>query len=149
MQREKDLAAILIRYLLIPTCLFVFAVFVTDRLLRLESIHFYTDNNEKLTVRINTYKRLDLLEGFLEYYKLCPVIEQTQVVWSDQEETPPLAWLNKYPNVIFEQHKTNSLNNRFRPLQPLPTEAILSIDDDLIIPCDNLKSAHWSASQLA
>lgn len=80
------------------------------------------------SVRINTYKRLDLLEGFLEYYKDCPYIEETQVVWSDQDEKPPYALYPKdsYPNVFFEEHTINSLNNRFRPLRGIPTEVRLN-----------------------
>jgi len=40
--------------------------------------------------------------------------------------------------VVIEQHSTNSLNNRFLPLETPQTAAVLSIDDDLIIPCDDL-----------
>ncbi len=40
--------------------------------------------------------------------------------------------------VKFEVHKRNSLANRFKPILDINTDAILSIDDDLIVPCDDL-----------
>ena len=94
------------------------------------------DPRNQVTVRVNTFRRLDLLEFFLDYYKDCNVIKQIQVVWSDQQNKPPMEWITKYSigKVMFEVHTKDSLNNRFNALQDLPTEAVLSIDDDLIIP---------------
>ena len=116
-----------------------------------------------LTIRVNTFRRNDLLEGFLKYYtaekrmKECALLKEITVVWSDTENKPPLDWEKTYgpkvvsntdtkdsknpitgPYVRFEVHEQNSLNNRFVSLQDVPTEAVLSIDDDLIIPCDTL-----------
>ncbi len=66
---------------------------------------------------------MDLLESFLDYYKTCSVIEQIEVVWSESAQ-PPLDWLSRFPKgkVVFEVHLNNSLSNRFRPLQTIPTE---------------------------
>ena len=74
--------------------------------------------------RVNTFRRLDLLGIFLEHYHKCQNVRQIQIIWSDQESTPPLEWLNKYPKdkVAFEVHRNNSLNNRFRNLLPITTE---------------------------
>lgn len=41
--------------------------------------------------------------------------------------------------VKFEVHTTNSLNNRFLPLLPIATQGVLSVDDDIVIPCDVLE----------
>ena len=92
----------------------------------------------QVTMRVNSFRRLDLLEFFLDYYKTCAAVKQIQVVWSDQRDKPPVDWLSKYPTgkVLFEVHDKDSLNNRFVPLQEIPTEAVLSIDDDLIVPCN-------------
>ena len=53
-----------------------------------------------------------------------------------------MNWVDRYPRgkVQFEVHSTNSLNNRFKRILPITTEAVLSIDDDLIIPCNSLES---------
>ena len=135
-------------------------------------------DDERLTIRVNTFRRNDLLQGFLEYYthtkraKECALIEEITVIWSDTDSAPPADWETLYgprpvlseeeqeqaqkkaaetgatavryttspdgPRVRFEIHPKNSLNNRFLPLQPPPTEAVLSLDDDLIVPCSEL-----------
>jgi Glycosyl transferase family 64 domain len=73
---------------------------------------------------VNTFRRPDLLEIFLEHYKQCENVKQIQVIWSDQNTKAPLAMLEKYPagKVIFEVHDNNSLNNRFHNLTNIPTE---------------------------
>jgi hypothetical protein len=68
------------------------------------------------------------------------------VVWSDSAETPPTQWLDDFSqkdkkfrkNIQFEVHHNNSLSNRFRPLIAIPTAAVLTIDDDIIITCEDL-----------
>jgi hypothetical protein len=42
---------------------------------------------------------------------------------------------------MFEIHKEDSLNNRFLPIEPITTNAILSVDDDLVVPCNDLTQA--------
>lgn len=109
--------------------------------------------DEGVTIRVNTFKRLDLLEVFVDYYlgkaesgrhskKNCDFVKQIQVVWSDKSKLPPKDWVEKYgqdgKRLVFEIHENDSLNNRFLPKVSIETEAVLSIDDDLIIPCDTL-----------
>ena len=54
----------------------------------------------------------------------------------------------QHPQVIFVQHPTDSLNNRFKPLEGSHTDAIFSVDDDIRVSCDDLTLAYevWSAS---
>ncbi len=95
-----------------------------------------------------------MLEQFLKYYHVCPLVNQIQVVWSDTKESPPMGWLKEYnkgsgsEKVVFEVHKNNSLSNRFRPLIPIPTEGVLSIDEDIFIPCEDLHTLldAWSVN---
>lgn len=77
-----------------------------------------------LLSRVNTFRRLDLLETFLEHYKKCENVKQIQVIWSDQDSKPPIAMMDKYPmnKVAFEIHDSNSLNNRFHILLNITTE---------------------------
>lgn len=79
--------------------------------------------------RVNTFRRPDLLEIFLEHYKQCENVKQIQVIWSDQDSKAPIAMLEKYPKgkVIFEVHDSNSLNNRFHNLINIPTEVSNSL----------------------
>jgi hypothetical protein len=132
-------------------------------------VHAIVTSNPRLglTIRVNTFRRMDLIEGFLGYYtaakrkETCSFIKEITVVWSDTDSAPPVDLLEKYnakvengkagripdsetstststSRVVFEVHDRNSLNNRFLPLQQPSTEAVLSIDDDLIIPCEEL-----------
>eukprot|EP01036_Dinobryon_divergens_P029815 gene29815-38969_t len=102
---------------------------------------------------VNTFRRLDLLETFMRYYKDCKIVKQVQVVWSDQENGAPFHWIKDFglpsDKYVFEIHRNNSLSNRFRPLLSIPTVAVLSIDDDLIIPCEDLMNTMniWEANK--
>jgi hypothetical protein len=55
---------------------------------------------------------------------------------------------SKSPRIQYEVHDVDSLNNRFRPILPINTEAVLSVDDDLYLPCDLLDFTHnvWRQS---
>ena len=62
-------------------------------------------------------------------------MNQTQIVWSDQENKPPVEWLKEYNNkesekVIFEVHDKDSLNNRFKALQKVPTGSSIMLRND-------------------
>jgi hypothetical protein len=78
-------------------------------------------------------------------------IETIQVIWSDQENKVPKDLQKKYASskVFYEIHSTDRLSNRFNPLTTPPTDAILSIDDDLLVPCPVLARAHqvWLSNQ--
>jgi hypothetical protein len=41
--------------------------------------------------------------------------------------------------VVYDVQPNASLNNRFRPPPGLRTEAVLSIDDDILVPCDEVQ----------
>lgn len=107
--------------------------------------------NSTFTIRVNTYRRPDLLNEFIMHYSGSPEVNEIQVIWSDQSSVPPIStWIGN-SKVKFEVHKSNSLSNRFRPLIPIKTEAILSLDDDLIIPWHVLKYTFsvWRSNQNA
>jgi hypothetical protein len=42
---------------------------------------------------------------------------------------------------VIERHVINSLNERYRILEPTPTLAVLSLDDDVLRPCEALDAA--------
>jgi hypothetical protein len=106
--------------------------------------------------RVNTFRRNDLLKGFVEHYTHCPEIEKIVVVWSDQENEPPdMKFFEIAPTdrkrVVFERHSINSLNNRFNGLVESNSDAVFSVDDDLLISCASLRQAYhvWRANKLA
>uniref|UniRef100_A0A7S2W219 Glycosyl transferase 64 domain-containing protein n=1 Tax=Rhizochromulina marina TaxID=1034831 RepID=A0A7S2W219_9STRA len=119
----------------------------------------------KYTVRINTFRRNDLLKKVVEQYATCPKIHSIQVIWSDLAAAPPPMSFFDLPNsydqpssyksasastpmIEFEIHTVDSLNNRFRPILDIATKAVFSVDDDLHIPCGLLDFTHqvWRAA---
>ena len=76
-----------------------------------------------------------------------------QVVWSDQQNQPPHYLVSRYPTtkVVYEIHGTDRLSNRFKALKSLPTRGVLSIDDDLLISCEQLHQGFniWKSNEKA
>nr|ATO91431.1 UDP-glycosyltransferase [Fallopia multiflora] len=105
------------------------------------------------TVLINTWKRNSLLKQSVAYYASCSGTDAIHVVWSESD--PPSDSLKAYlrkivqsksqmthkPNLRFDLNEEDNLNNRFKPIKDLRTDAIFSIDDDVIVPCDTLDFA--------
>jgi len=79
--------------------------------------------------RVNTFRRPDLLKYFLMYYKNCDVVQQVQIVWSDQSNDAPVSWNDEFSlsraKFVFEIHSNDSLSNRFRSTIPLLTEVLI------------------------
>lgn len=98
----------------------------------------------QFTVRMNTFRRNPLLKQAVDHMANCPGLAGITVIWSDQENDPPGLGLfspSSRPLVQFEVHQTDSLNNRFKPLQDITTQAVLSIDDDVLIDCEDIALA--------
>ena len=110
-------------------------------------------SRSRFTVRLNTWRRNDSLIVAVRHYLSCPSVAQIQIVWCDRDEynkVPEeiLALLtatksevnvnnNHHPKVILERHSKNSLDERFivPATTQMITDAILSVDDDVLRPC--------------
>ncbi|XP_061376640.1 glycosylinositol phosphorylceramide mannosyl transferase 1-like isoform X3 [Gastrolobium bilobum] len=102
---------------------------------------------------MNTWKRYDLLKQSLMHYSSCPRLESVHIVWS--EPNPPSDFLSKFLHHVIESkstdgrqvklkfdiNKEDSLNNRFKEIKDLDTDAVFSIDDDVIFPCSSVEFA--------
>ncbi|KAK6926322.1 Glycosyl transferase 64 domain [Dillenia turbinata] len=105
------------------------------------------------TVLINTWKRNSLLKQSVAHYASCRGTNAIRVVWSEVDppsdslqaslENIVLSKSNKahIPNCSFNLNDENTLNNRFKPILDLQTDAIFSVDDDVIVPCLTLDFA--------
>ena len=93
---------------------------------------------ELYTIRINTWQRLEQLLVSIEHHSSCPGVAQIQVVWCEEVEPP--QELLEHPKVVVERHTVNSLNERFHILEESPTLGILSMDDDVLRPCEAIDS---------
>ncbi|XAR65912.1 N-acetylglucosaminyl-proteoglycan 4-beta-glucuronosyltransferase [Bertholletia excelsa] len=102
---------------------------------------------------INTWKRNDLLMQSISHYTSCHGLDSIHVVWSEPD--PPSDSLVKFLNYIiqsnsrdgqqielkFDINQEDSLNNRFKEIKDLETDAVFSIDDDIIFPCSSVEFA--------
>ena len=88
---------------------------------------------------ILTYEREQILIDSLNRLKGLPYLNKVIIVWNSFK--PPKEDL-KWPEIGVALHvikaKSNSLNNRFLPLDIIETEAILSMDDDVNLRHDEI-----------
>ena len=116
---------------------------------------------DQYTIVLNSYRRPELLAASLRHYRNCEQVDAIRVVWSEGEPTPP-GYSIPLPQtrsredrrvgpdgvatlaapVVYDVQPDASLNNRFRPLAGLRTEAVLSIDDDVLVPCAEVQVRH-------
>lgn len=116
---------------------------------------------QRYTVLINTFKRNDLLKQTVAHYSSCRCVDAIRVVWSEPD--PPSESLRAtlqrsvfsssthyadHPILTFDINDDDDLNNRFKPIPDLKTDAIFSIDDDVVIPCHTMDHAFstWLSS---
>ncbi|XP_026453334.1 glycosyltransferase family 64 protein C4 [Papaver somniferum] len=105
------------------------------------------------TLLMNTWKRNDLLKQSISHYTSCAGLDSIHIVWSEPER-PSDFLLNSLQHAVqskarggrnielqFDINKENSLNNRFKEIKELKTDAIFSIDDDVIFPCTSVELA--------
>jgi len=107
---------------------------------------------EQLTIVLNTFKRHDMMIDAVQHYSQCPLVSHIYIVWSEKEK-PPADIVAKYegkqhPVVTFRIEEIDSLNTRFKPISGAHNDAILSVDDDMRIPCEDLNLAYdvWRGS---
>ncbi|XP_030759809.1 exostosin-2 [Sitophilus oryzae] len=87
------------------------------------------------TAVILTYDRVQSLFLLIERLSKVPSLMKIVVVWNNQKKNPPP--MSEFPkiakpiNVI--KTKANKLSNRFYPYPEIETEAILHIDDDIVM----------------
>lgn len=96
---------------------------------------------EAFTILLNTFKRRDLLLASLAHYSSCARVHAIRVLWAEDSPGPPLDAPEFYPSSIvsYDIQPSESLNLRFSPLPNLQTDAVLSLDDDILVACDDLQ----------
>ncbi|KAB2596273.1 exostosin-2 [Pyrus ussuriensis x Pyrus communis] len=112
-----------------------------------------SDSRKGYSIVMNTWKRYDLLKQSISHYSQCPRLDSIHIVWS--EPSPPSDSLTKFLDHIvhlntrdrrqvelkYDINKEDSLNNRFKEIKDLRTDAVFSIDDDVIFPCSSVEFA--------
>ena len=90
---------------------------------------------EQLTVIVNTFKRLELLQRFVAHYALCPTVARIHVVWAESNVAPMLSdyigieYFLRGGGLTFAlpgfTHNDRSLNARFLPVPGAHTASCL------------------------
>ncbi|XP_022744786.1 glycosyltransferase family 64 protein C4-like isoform X1 [Durio zibethinus] len=107
----------------------------------------------RYAIVMNTWKRYDLLKKSISHYASCPRLDSIHIIWSEPNSPsdPLKRFLNhviflnsrngRQVELIFDINKEDSLNNRFKEIKDLETDAVFSIDDDVIFPCSSIEFA--------
>uniref|UniRef100_A0A8C1X9X4 Exostosin-2 n=1 Tax=Cyprinus carpio TaxID=7962 RepID=A0A8C1X9X4_CYPCA len=87
------------------------------------------------TAVVLTYDRIESLFRVITEISKVPSLAKLLVVWNNQNKSPPEESL--WPKVTVPlkvvRTKENKLSNRFFPFDEIETEAVLAIDDDIIM----------------
>ncbi|XP_054271182.1 exostosin-2 [Macrosteles quadrilineatus] len=87
------------------------------------------------TAVILTYDRVESLFTLINKLITVPSLSKVIVVWNHQKKHPPPShlWPKVNKPVKLIRTKENKLSNRFYPYEEIETEAILTIDDDIMM----------------
>ncbi|CAN1172023.1 Glucosamine inositolphosphorylceramide transferase 1 [Linum perenne] len=93
----------------------------------------------QFTLLTMTYDaRLWNLKMYVKHYSRCASVKEIVVVWN--KGIPPMVSdLDSAVPVRIRVEKENSLNNRFRKDPLIKTRAVLELDDDIMMPCDDIE----------
>lgn len=90
-------------------------------------------------------KRIGGLKGILEVATQHPVVQQIIVIWNGPDIPAEVSELERHPErsarITVIHREVNSLNNRYDPLLPVHTGAVMILDDDLVISKETIDCA--------
>eukprot|EP00948_MAST-09A_sp_MAST-9A-sp1_P000764 g764.t1 len=96
------------------------------------------------TVYIITFDRDKLVKRIIEHYAKSNLVDAIVVSWNNIDRDPPAidSFETRGKTLHFIRETTDSLNNRFRPHPDIiRTKAIFNIDDDIIVPIEQVEFA--------
>lgn len=105
------------------------------------------------TILINTWKRNDLLQISVQHYSKCARVDSIHIIWSEPDPPSDALYdtlsevvdsnskVGTNVELVFDLNHEDSLNNRFNEIKDLKSDAIFSIDDDVIFPCNSVELA--------
>ncbi|XP_039829551.1 glucosamine inositolphosphorylceramide transferase 1-like isoform X2 [Panicum virgatum] len=93
----------------------------------------------QFTLLTMTYDaRLWNLKMFVEHYSKCASVREIVVVWN-KGRPPSLGELKSMVPVRIRIENKNTLNNRFNIDKEIKTKAVMELDDDIMMTCDDLE----------
>ncbi|XP_050210519.1 glucosamine inositolphosphorylceramide transferase 1 [Mercurialis annua] len=93
----------------------------------------------QFTLLTMTYDaRLWNLKMYVKHYSRCSSVKEIVVVWN-KGIPPELSDLDSVVPIRIRVEKQNSLNNRFKMDPLINTRAVLELDDDIMMSCDDIE----------
>ncbi|KAK9059817.1 hypothetical protein SSX86_020521 [Deinandra increscens subsp. villosa] len=97
------------------------------------------DRFSQFTLLAMTYDaRIWNLKMYVKHYSQCASVREIVVVWNKGKPPDPKDLDSMVP-VRIRVEDQNSLNNRFKPDPLIKTKAVLELDDDILMNCDDLE----------
>uniref|UniRef100_A0A7S3QRE9 Glycosyl transferase 64 domain-containing protein n=1 Tax=Dunaliella tertiolecta TaxID=3047 RepID=A0A7S3QRE9_DUNTE len=101
-----------------------------------QDVYQFFSDPETLTVMVSTIgsgERASLLERLIVYLSEVPFVSCILVVWHKPYQPCPQSSIMNGKLVKYLLTSTDSLNNRFYPSVHVTTEAVLVLDDDIVV----------------
>nr|GMD37082.1 glycosyltransferase family protein 64 protein C5-like [Ipomoea batatas] len=93
----------------------------------------------QFTLLTMTYDaRMWNLKMYIKHYSRCSSVREIVVVWN-KGKPPQLSEFDSAVPVRIRVEEKNSLNNRFKPDPSIKTRAVLELDDDIMMTCDDIE----------
>ncbi|XP_059443078.1 glucosamine inositolphosphorylceramide transferase 1-like [Corylus avellana] len=104
-----------------------------------EESYLWKGHYSQFTLLTMTYDaRLWNLKMYVKHYSRCSSVREIVVVWN-KGIPPELSDLDSAVPVRIRVEKENSLNNRFKLDSLIKTRAVLELDDDIMMACDDIE----------
>ena len=98
-------------------------------------IPLMSPKHKGFTAVVLTYDRVSMLFRVLKQVDKAPSLAKIVVVWNNVDKRPPpvTEWPELTKHVEVVEMKANKLTNRFFPYNEIETEAIFSLDGDIVM----------------
>ncbi|KAJ3694999.1 hypothetical protein LUZ60_000376 [Juncus effusus] len=104
-----------------------------------ETAYDYNNIYSQFTMVTMTYEaRLWNLKVYIEHYSKCESVREIVVIWN-KGAPPDESKFDSAVPVRIRVEKVNSLNNRFKPDPLIKTKAVLELDDDIMMTCNDVE----------
>lgn len=104
-----------------------------------EEPYLWKGHYSQFTLLTMTYDaRLWNLKMYVKHYSRCSSVREIVVVWN-KGIRPNLSEFDSAVPVRIRVEKENSLNNRFKLDSLIKTRAVLELDDDIMMTCDDVE----------
>ncbi|KAH7428867.1 hypothetical protein KP509_09G020700 [Ceratopteris richardii] len=109
---------------------------------RAEEPYIVGGQYSQFTLIAMTYEaRLWNLQMYVKHYSRCASVKEILVIWNKGQPPNPDTDFDSAVPVRIRLEEKNSLNNRFKPDPLIKTRAVLELDDDILMTCDDLERA--------